>query len=63
LKNTPELPGQSLSKSKENQLPLQTSNPQKGMKKDDKRNLRVVEGDFSKISCCYVLEGNMLRKK
>lgn len=63
LKNTSDRSKKSLSKSKENQLPLPASNPHKERKRDQNSNYRVVEGDFSKISCCYVLQGNILKKK
>ena len=52
--------------SKENHQPRQpllANENREEMKKDTKGKVKIVEGDFSRIACSYVLEGDRLRKQ
>ena len=51
---------------KENSQPRQTLKPKENkgeVKKENIKKTRIIEGDFSRIACSYVLEGNELRKQ
>ena len=60
LKNTPQLPLKENSQTKKSLHPYDQK-PE--LKKEGLQKSKITEGDFSKISSSYVLEGNFLRKQ